>query len=126
MNSVKQAFQAELKKLDLARDVLTYFYKKCVTVHIGPTLNPEQLESFEALTSRFARLSDIVTQRIFRYLDTLGLEESGTTRDRINRAEKRGVISSADEFIQIRMLRMKSHMTTKQKAFMTSSKEFWP
>lgn len=87
MNSVKQAFQAELKELDLARDVLTYSYKKCVTVHISPSLNPEQLESFEALTSRFAKLSDIITQRIFRYLDTLDLEESGTTRDRINRAE---------------------------------------
>jgi len=35
----------------------------------------------------------------------LDLEDHGTVRDRINRAEKKEIVESADEFIQIRMLR---------------------
>ncbi len=63
------------------------------------------MESFEALTSRFARLSDLIIQKIFRFFDTINLEPVGTVRDRINRAEKVGAIDSADEFIEIRILR---------------------
>ena len=74
-------------------------------IPIDASLDPEELESYEALTSRFARLSDLVVQKVFRYLDAYELEESGTVRDRINRADKRGVISSAQDFVHIRMLR---------------------
>ena len=35
----------------------------------------------------------------------MDLEEAGTVRDRINRAEKKGVVESADDFIKIRILR---------------------
>lgn len=105
MQQAKQALFVELKEVERARDVLQYSYEKCSHVPIGPNLDPEQLESLEALTSRFARLSDIIIQRIFRYLDTIDLEESGTARDRINRAEKRSIIPSADQFVQIRLLR---------------------
>ncbi len=105
MTSVTQALQAELQELYKARDVLHYSYAKCAHVPIDSSMDPEQMESFEALTSRFARLSDIMTQKIFRYLDSIDLEESGTTRDRINRADKRGIISSAQDFVHIRMLR---------------------
>jgi uncharacterized protein YutE (UPF0331/DUF86 family) len=50
-------------------------------------------------------LSDIIIQKILRVFDTLDLEKPGTVRDRINRAEKKGVVKSADEFIRIRILR---------------------
>ena len=105
MSKQMQALQNELQELQKARDVLNYSYTKCTKIQIGPGLDPEQLESLEALTSRFARLSDIIIQRIFRYLDTIDLEESGTVRDRINRAEKREIIESAEQFIKIRLLR---------------------
>ena len=105
MKDITQALRAELQELSKARDILHYSYAKCVQIPIGPSLDPEQLESFEALTSRFARLSDIIVQKIFRYLDAIDLEEDGTARDRINRADKRGVISSAQDFVQIRILR---------------------
>jgi len=38
-------------------------------------------------------------------LNAIDLEDRGTVRDRINRAEKRGIIDSADDFIEIRMVR---------------------
>lgn len=105
MNRTYESFQAELAELKKAYERLGYSYAKCQRIGIRPGLSDEELESFEALTSRFARLSDIIIQRIFRYIDTLDLEAQGTVRDRINRAEKRGLIDSADEFIDIRILR---------------------
>lgn len=97
--------QQELKELEKAREVLTYSYEKCSRIGVQPGMSNEELESFEALTGRFARLSDIVIQKIIRYFDVLDLEEPGTVRDRINRAEKKGVIERAEDFIQIRLLR---------------------
>ena len=78
MTDAWQALKSELKELEKARDVLAYSYNKCVHTPIDSSLGPEQLETFEALTSRFARLSDMIIQRIFRYLDRYDLEESGT------------------------------------------------
>ncbi|MBC2741989.1 MAG: hypothetical protein HGJ93_02805 [Desulfosarcina sp.] len=97
--------QQELKELNKASEVLTYSYKKCSRIGVKADLSNEELESFEALTGRFARLSDIIIQKVLRYFDVLDLEDTGTVRDRINRAEKKGVIETAEDFIQIRLLR---------------------
>ena len=105
MNTVKQALNNELIILKNARDILKHSYDKCSLIGIKTGLTYEEMESYEALTSRFARLSDIIIQKIFRYFDTLNLEAAGTVRDRINRAEKTGVIESADKFVEIRILR---------------------
>lgn len=105
MNSMKRAMKKELEELDKASEVLSYSYKKCSSIGLRPDLSNDELESFEALTSRFARLSDIIIQKILRYFDVLDLEDEGTIRDRINRAEKKGIINSAEDFINIRLLR---------------------
>ncbi|BBO87638.1 hypothetical protein [Desulfosarcina ovata] len=105
MKNVKAAMQEELKELNNACEVLAYSYEKCARIGVQSGLSNEALESFEALTGRFARLSDIVIQKIFRYFDVLELEAPGTVRDRINRAEKKGLIDNAEDFIQIRLLR---------------------
>ena len=57
------------------------------------------------MTSRFARLSDLLIQKIFRLIEQIDLEPGGTVRDRINKAEKKGLINSADDFVKIRILR---------------------
>ena len=105
MKNIKESMQQELNELNKANDVLTYSYKKCAKIGMKDDLSDEELESFEALTGRFARLSDIVIQKVLRYFDALDLDETGTVRDRINRAEKKGVIENAETFIQIRLLR---------------------
>jgi hypothetical protein len=68
-------------------------------------LSIEQRESCEALTSRFARLCDLLVQRVFRTLDQIELNDEGTMLDRLARAEKRGVIASAEEWRELRELR---------------------
>ena len=105
MNKILDSLKQELTELEKARDILAYSYDKCSTSVVKADLSNEELESFEALTRRFARLSDILIQKIFRCFDSLDLEEHGTVRDRINRAEKKEIVESADEFIQIRILR---------------------
>lgn len=71
----------------------------------GSSLSVEQRESCEALTSRFARLCDLLVQRLFRTLDQIELTDDGTILDRLARAEKRGIITSAEEWRELRELR---------------------
>jgi hypothetical protein len=105
MKNMEDNLKQELGDLEKARDILLYSYEKCRTIELIDGLSYEEQDNFEALTSRFARLSDIIIQKIFRLLDILDLEEEGTIRDRINRAEKKGIIHSADNLIEIRILR---------------------
>lgn len=95
----------ELKLLSDAREVLRYSFNKCSIIGIKEVYEPEELESFESFTGRFARLSDILIQKVFRLVDVLDLESQGTIRDRINRAEKKELIASSDVFVEIRMVR---------------------
>ena len=95
----------ELKILGDATDVLLYSFNKCTKIGIKSAYEPEELESFESFTGRFARLSDILIQKVLRLVDEMDLESQGTIRDRINRAEKKELIASSDVFVEIRMVR---------------------
>jgi hypothetical protein len=103
--NMKQLLLNELKLLADARDVLLYSFNKCSIIGIKESYEPEELESFESFTGRFARLSDILIQKVFRLLDELDLEAQGSIRDRINRAEKKELVASGDIFVEIRMIR---------------------
>ncbi len=71
----------------------------------GSTPAIEERETLEAATARFSRLSDLLFQRLFRTLDQVELNDEGTHLDRLNRMEKRGIISSALEWRMLRQLR---------------------
>jgi len=105
MIPAKENLKMLVVDLEKASDVLLYSVEKCRKISISEGLSYEELESYEALTSRFARLSDIIIQKVFRTIDSLDLDDAGTVRDRINRAEKKGLIKSADDFIAVRILR---------------------
>ena len=102
---IQQLLVQELKVLNDARDVLLYSFNKCTAIGVKEAYEPEELESFESFTGRFARLSDILIQKIFRLVDELDLDSQGTVRDRINRAEKKELIDSSDVFVEVRMVR---------------------
>lgn len=97
--------ELEIKLLEDANKMLVYSYDVCREIGIKPNYTFEELDRFEALTSRFARTSDILIQKIFRLIDILELEGLGTVIDRINRAEGRNLINSAEVFKKIRRLR---------------------
>jgi uncharacterized protein YutE (UPF0331/DUF86 family) len=104
-NDKRELLLRELKLLDEANKILVYSYEACSEIGIKDNYTLEELDKFEALTSRFARISDILIQRIFRLMDIWELEMPGSVIDRINRAEKRNLISSAEVFKEIRYLR---------------------
>jgi uncharacterized protein YutE (UPF0331/DUF86 family) len=85
--------------------ILVYSYEACQEIGIKGSYTLEELDKFEALTSRFTKTSDMLIQRIFRLIDVLELEKPGSVIDRINRAEKRDLVSSGEVFKEIRRLR---------------------
>ncbi len=65
----------------------------------------DEWDQLEALSGRFARVTDLIVHKLFRALDRYELEETGTLLDSANRAAKRGLIASPDvlrEFKDIR------------------------
>jgi hypothetical protein len=92
--------RAAVQVLDESRGRVAAFADR-----LGGELTIGERESCEALTSRFARLNDFLLQRVFRTLDQIELADDGTALDRLQRAEKRGLISSADRWRELRLLR---------------------
>jgi hypothetical protein len=72
------------------------------------SMDPELLETFEALVSRFSRTTDIF---IAKYLRSVAEKDDpafrGGLRDWVNYAEKKGLINSASQWMEIRELRNK-------------------
>jgi hypothetical protein len=94
----------ETAGLALAATHLQYSIARCADLIGQEHLPPEQLERLESLTSRFARVADLLTQRVFRLFDEFELTGPSTVLDRIYRAEKRGWLE-ASQMISIRELR---------------------
>ena len=59
-------------------------------------------ETPEAVSSRFSRLSYVLFRRLFRRLDSAELVDGGTNLDRLNRMEKRGILSSVELWRDLR------------------------
>lgn len=67
--------------------------------------DPERAERLEAFVSRFGRLQDtIATKLLPRWLMALA-EEPGSQIETLNRAERLGVLESADRWLEARQLR---------------------
>jgi len=85
--------------------VLSKSYKICHKIGMKKDYTFEELTEFEALSSRFARLVDLLIQKIFRLIDEINLTPEGTIRDSINRAEKNQLIDSAESLVEMKRLR---------------------
>lgn len=96
--------QGEAARVQQAADHLRWSLGRCQALGPGPWA-PDELERLESMASRFARLSDLLTQRIMRLADELELEAPGSLIDRIRRAEKRGWSDSDGQLMRVRELR---------------------
>ncbi len=65
----------------------------------------EEMETFDSLTSKFSRTSDIFLQKIIRTVWELLHEDKMPLIDILNRAEKLEIIHSADDMLEIRDIR---------------------
>jgi hypothetical protein len=97
----------DLELLDKSLFWLRRSYGICSAFGTKETYSPEEFDAIETLTSRYARTSDILIQKVFRSIDKVELEERGSMLDVINRADKRALFESVDEIREIRDLRNK-------------------
>jgi uncharacterized protein YutE (UPF0331/DUF86 family) len=100
--------ESVLENLRKAKETLNYSYNICKQIGVKDAYSEEEQDRLESLSSKFARLTDLILKQAFKAVDMLDLEEpSGTIRDAINRAEKKGLVSSASIFIEIKKMRNK-------------------
>lgn len=97
--------ELHLESLNNARKLMHYSKGRCQDIIKKPQHSDEELESCEALTARFARTADILTQKILTTIFLLLQETPKTFIDKCNLAEKLGIIASAGDLIKIRELR---------------------
>ena len=86
---------------------LSYSYAKVLKLPTKQSLQDEEtLETWESFCSRFTRASDLFLTRYLRS-EILKSDSAfrGTLRDNLNEAEKLGLISDVDSWMEIRSLR---------------------
>ena len=97
--------QENMALLDKSIDSLLYSYEKCRLISRKSGFDDEEQESFEAMTSRYARTSDMLTQKVFKTFFMLLQENIRTVIDAANLLEKLEIVESADTILDIRELR---------------------
>jgi hypothetical protein len=102
---VQSVLKANREVLDQALPSFRRSLEKCRSLYLNGPRTFEVEESLDALTSKFARVSDIFTQKVLKSLVLLTREDAPTFIDRMNLCEKLGVITSAADLIEIRDLR---------------------
>lgn len=97
------------ENIDLCRKALInleYSVKKCSKLlENGKEITPEDEESLEALTARFARAVDLFTQKVLKSFFLLLRENAFTQIDKANYLEKLQIIEKRDELLVLRDLR---------------------
>ncbi|MEA3349954.1 MAG: hypothetical protein U9Q82_04975, partial [Chloroflexota bacterium] len=96
----------QISLAEKAAEILRYSFERLPEISVDKEFTQAEWERWDAFTARFARLADILTQRVFRAIDVVEFFPSNSTFvDRVNRAEKRGYIESAYTWKEIREVR---------------------
>ncbi len=98
LHSEWDLLQAAVKTMKLSVD-------KCQIIVSKESYTFEELESFDSLTSKFNRTSDLFTQKVLRTVWMLLHEPFAPFIDMMNNCEKMEILHSADQMIEIRDLR---------------------
>jgi len=108
MNSpVKELLIDNLELLQKSVVYLDYSFNHCKSIGIKTEYTMPELNEFEALSGRFSRSSDILTQKVLKSLFIYIQEDAVFFIDRCNLAEKMGLVKSAEDLFNIRQLRNK-------------------
>lgn len=91
-----EELKEDFKRLDRAVEMLKYSLQQCRKICKKTDYSLEELDRFESLTSRFARTSDIYTQKVMKGIIMILREEANVFIDRINLFEKLEISSSED------------------------------
>src|SRR5664279_4216101 len=97
--------ESEWELLQASVDTLQLSIRKCQLIGRKESYTFEELESFDSLTSKFNRTSDIFVQKVLRSVWMLLHESFIPFIDMMNKSEKMLMLLSADKMIEIRDLR---------------------
>ncbi|MCK4923045.1 MAG: hypothetical protein KAS71_18485, partial [Bacteroidales bacterium] len=95
----------EVELLEKSVETLSLSSQKCDQILKKKQYSFEEMESFDSLTSKFGRTSDLYTQKVIRTIWMLLHEPYVPFIDLLNKAEKINIIQSADQLLEIRDLR---------------------
>ncbi|MBM3883148.1 MAG: hypothetical protein FJ387_26115 [Verrucomicrobia bacterium] len=84
---------------------LRHSLAKCRGVGVKPEYALDELDHFEALSARFARTSDLYTQKLLKSLFLVLREDAVAFLDKARLAEQLAIIDNADDLAAIRDLR---------------------
>ncbi len=96
---------SEWELLQASVGTLELSIRKCQAIGIKDSYTFEELESFDSLTSKYNRTSDIFTQKVLRTVWIILHEPFAPFIDMMNKCEKMLIIHSADQMIEIRDMR---------------------
>jgi len=91
-----EVLKENLNAVNLSLKRLMYSFEKCSEIGLSENYSEEGFMAFEAMTSRYARTTDMLINKVLRSLDVVEYIESGTVIDAANNTEKRGIADSHD------------------------------
>jgi hypothetical protein len=100
-----QLLQTESQLLDASIETLLRSVEKCSLIPVKDEYTFEEQESFDSLTSKFNRTSDLLTQKVLRTKWMLLHESFVPFIDMMNVCEKMRIVCSANQLIGIRDMR---------------------
>jgi len=80
-------------------------YNQCRNIGIKSEYTDDEYDSYENLTSRFARTTDLLVNKVMRSIDAAELIEPGSLIDTVNRATSRGIVDSTEQIRNLKDLR---------------------
>ena len=75
-----------LNSLEKSLTWLKRSYEYSISINLKQSMSKEDFDILENLTSRYSRTIDLIINKIFRSIDAVEFEASGTLIDVVNRA----------------------------------------
>jgi len=100
-----EVLQENISKLNLSAEWIRRSYEQTKTIEQKDTYSIDEFDKLENLASRYVRTTDMLVNKVLRSIDAVELEDFGTIIDIMNRAEKRGIVESAELLHTIKDLR---------------------
>jgi hypothetical protein len=91
-----EILKENLNTVNLSMSRLMYSFDICGKIGIKDNYTEKEFVEFEAMTSRYARTTDMLINKVLRSLDAVEYIESGTVIDAVNNTEKRGIADAQD------------------------------
>ncbi|GHV90885.1 hypothetical protein AGMMS50268_13880 [Spirochaetia bacterium] len=104
-NGALEILKFNLEHLAASLNWLRRSFDICVKIGLKAEYQEDEFDQFENLTSRYARTTDLLINKVLRSIDAVELVDSGSVIDAANHAEKRGIVDSVSQLRDLKDLR---------------------